>query len=63
MITRKDIIDLGFKSGKWLKVVVDYANMNQLSAYSLKDYIELARPKYIDPHTEPVEICFCKALI
>ena len=55
MITGKDIIDLGFKPSKWFKDVIDYANQNQLSGDSLKDYIEAVRPKYIDPHSEPVD--------
>jgi len=31
MITGKDLIDLGFKPGKWFKDVINYANQNQLS--------------------------------
>ena len=55
MITGKDIIDLGFKPSKWFKEVIDYANQNQLSGDSLKDYIESVRPKYIEPHSEPID--------
>ncbi|MBS1729819.1 MAG: RtcB family protein [Bacteroidetes bacterium] len=55
MITGKDIIDLGFKPSKWFKDIIDYANQNQISGDSLKDYIESVRPKYIDPHSEPVD--------
>jgi RNA-splicing ligase RtcB len=55
MITGKDLIDLGFKPNKWFKDVIDYANQNQLSGDSLKDYVETVRPKYIEPHSEPVD--------
>ncbi|OYU96588.1 MAG: RNA-splicing ligase RtcB [Bacteroidetes bacterium B1(2017)] len=55
MITGKDILDLGFKPAKWFKDVIEYANQNQLSGNSLKDYIEQVRPKYIEPHSEPID--------
>lgn len=55
MITGKDIIDLGFKPGKWFANVIDHANQNQLSGDSLKSYIESVRPKYMEPHAEAVD--------
>ena len=55
MITGKDLIDLGFKPNKWFKDVIEYANQNQLSGDSLKSYVESVRPKYIEPHSEPVD--------
>lgn len=55
MITGKDIIDLGFKPSKWFKEVIEYANKNQLSGDSLKNYIESVLPKYIEPHSEPID--------
>lgn len=55
MITGKDLIDLGFKPSKWFKDVIDYANQNQLSGDSLKDYVETVRPKYVEPHSEPID--------
>ena len=55
MITGKDIINLGYKSSKWFKDVIEYANQNQLSIDELKDYIESVRPKHIDPHSESVD--------
>jgi RNA-splicing ligase RtcB len=54
MITGQDIIDLGFKSNKWFKEVIEYANENGLSGDSLKKYIESIRPKYIEPYSEPI---------
>lgn len=55
MVTGMDILNLGFKPGKWFKKVIEYANENGLSGDSLRDYIETVRPKYIDPHSEPVD--------
>jgi tRNA-splicing ligase RtcB (3'-phosphate/5'-hydroxy nucleic acid ligase) len=55
MITGKDLIDLGFRPSKWFKDVIDYANQNQLSGDSLKDYVETVRPKYVEPHSEPID--------
>lgn len=54
MITGQDIIELGFKPNKWFKEVIEYANENNLSGDSLKSYIESVRPKYIEPHSEPI---------
>lgn len=54
MITGRDIIDLGFKPNKWFKDVIEYANKNQLKGEALKSYIESVRPKYIEPHKEPI---------
>lgn len=54
MITGKDILDLGFKSGKWFKEAIAYANENKLDADSLKNYLDSVSPKFIDPYTSPV---------
>jgi tRNA-splicing ligase RtcB (3'-phosphate/5'-hydroxy nucleic acid ligase) len=54
MITGKDIIELGFKTNKWFKEVIEYANENGLSGDALKDYIESIRPIYMEPYLEPI---------
>ena len=54
MITGKDLIDLGYKPGRWFKDVIEHANQNQLTGDSLKEYVEQAQPKYIEPLSEPV---------
>jgi len=54
MITGKDIIDLGYDSGKWIKEAIAYANAHQLSGEALKSYIESIRPKEMPPHLEPI---------
>jgi len=55
MITGKDLKKMGYKPGKWFKEAIDYANSKQLSGEQLTNYLESARPKYIDPHSEPVD--------
>lgn len=55
MITGKDLLELGYKPGKWFKEAIDHANSNQLSGDSLRNYLEAVRPKYIDPYAEPVD--------
>lgn len=54
MITGQDIINLGFKTNKWFREVIDYANANNLSGEHLKSYIESIRPKKVEPHTTPI---------
>lgn len=54
MITGKDIIDLGYQPGKWIKEAIVYANAHQLSGEALKTYIASIRPQEIAPHPEPI---------
>lgn len=54
MITGKDLIELGLKPGKWFKEAIAYANQNQLSGDSLRNYLESISPKFILPHKEPI---------
>ena len=54
MITGQDLLNLGFKPGKWFKEAIAYANDNQLSGDELFGYLETFRPKYIEPFSEPV---------
>lgn len=55
MITGQDLIELGYKPNKWFRDVIEYANQHQLSGDSLKEYVETVRPKYIEPHAEPID--------
>lgn len=54
MITGQDLIELGFKPNKRFKDIIEYANENQLSGESLKNYIESIMPKIIEPHSQSV---------
>lgn len=54
MITGQDLLDLGFKPGKWFKDAITYANKNQLSGEALITYLESLRPKHVEPYSEPV---------
>lgn len=54
MISGNDIINLGYKPGKWFKVALEYANQHNLEGSDLINYLETVSPKYIEPHSEPV---------
>jgi RNA-splicing ligase RtcB len=54
MITGKDLIELGFKPAKWFKDAIDHANQHDLRGNRLKEYVESIRPKFVEPHSEPV---------
>lgn len=55
MIIGKNLIDLGYKPGKWFKKAIEYANNNHLIGIDLKNYLEMVSPKYIEPHSEPID--------
>jgi len=48
-ITGKTLIDLGFKSGKWFKEAIVYANENALKGEALVNYLDSVAPNIIDP--------------
>ncbi|GAA4418901.1 RtcB family protein [Nibrella viscosa] len=54
MITGKELMDLGYKPGKWFKDAIDFANRHQLSGERLIAYLQTVAPKTIEPHSEPV---------
>ncbi|OIQ21738.1 MAG: RNA-splicing ligase RtcB [Flavobacterium sp. MedPE-SWcel] len=54
-ITGKELIDMGFRSGKWMKEALEYINNNQLEGDALNDYLEQFRlPPAIDLHDEVI---------
>lgn len=54
MITGKTLIEKGFKSGKWFKEAIAYANTHQLEGKALDQYLHSVSPKIIDPFAEPL---------
>ena len=48
-ISGKTLIDLGFKSGKWFKGAIAYANENELKGEALINYLDGVAPNIIDP--------------
>ena len=54
MITGKDLIELGFKPGRWFKEALAHANEHQLSGEALKNWAETLVPKTIEPYPEPL---------
>ncbi|GAB4397670.1 MAG: RtcB family protein [Microscillaceae bacterium] len=54
MITGKDLIDLGYRPGKWFKEAIKVANQQQLSGPALVNYLNTVAPKTILPHEQAV---------
>lgn len=54
MITGKDLIEMGYKPNKLFKEAIEYANENNLSGDTLREYMDSIQPIYIDPHKEPL---------
>lgn len=54
-ITGKTFIALGYRSGKWFKDALIYANENNLEGIDLEQYLEqFASPPPIDPFKKPI---------
>ena len=54
-ITGKDLIELGFKPGKWFKEALQYINDNELKDNEMISYLESAMPVEIDLHDKAVD--------
>lgn len=55
MINGNNLIELGFKPGKWFKTAIEFANLNNLTDESLVNYLNEVSPKYIEPFNEPLK--------
>ena len=54
MITGKTLIELGYRSGKWFKEAIAFANTNELSGEALINYLDEMKPApMIDLHEKP----------
>ena len=53
MITGTDLINLGYKPGKWFAEALAYVNAHALTGEALTAYLEQHRPTIIDPHNAP----------
>ena len=42
-ITGKELIDLGFRSGKWFPEAIEYINANQLEGETMNAFLEQYR--------------------
>jgi len=49
-INGNDLIEMGYRSGKWFKEALEHVNTQELSGDSLKAYLDMAQPKQILPH-------------
>ena len=54
MITGEDLIQLGYKPGKWFKDAIDHANREMLIGEDFKAYIDSVAPKHIELRDEPM---------
>lgn len=54
-ISGKDLIDMGFKPGKWFKMALEYIRENELDTVELNNYLEKHAPLLIDPHRTSVK--------
>ena len=57
-ITGKDLIEMGYRQGRWFKEALKQANAQRLSGDQLKEFLDGAAPQIVDPHSEPVEYHF-----
>ncbi len=57
-ITGNDLIEMGYRTGKWFKEALNYINAEKLSGDALKAYLDNAQPVQILPHQEakPYEV-------
>lgn len=53
-VTGKDLIAMGYKSGKWFGEALDYINQKDLSESAIKEYLDKSQPQHLPPHAEPV---------
>lgn len=49
-ITGNDLIEMGYRPGKWFKAAIEHVNAESLSGASLRTYLEEAKPQEIYPH-------------
>lgn len=54
-ITGKDIIELGFKPGKWFPEAIEYINTNELSALEINTYLKQFKVEQIDLLENPAD--------
>jgi len=53
-ITGKDLIQMGYRQGKWFKDALTYVNQHRLYGTQLKDYLDKSAPVIIAPHQSSI---------
>lgn len=53
-ITGKDLIEMGFRQGRWFKAALEQANAKRIYGEELKAFLEELAPNIIDPHHEAI---------
>lgn len=51
-ITGNDLIEMGYRSGKWFKEALVHVNAHELNGDALRAYLDEAQPVQIKPHGE-----------
>lgn len=52
-ITGKELVEMGYRPGKWFKKAIAEVNAKQLEGDRLRSFLDDAAPKIIDPHVQP----------
>lgn len=52
MITGNNLIELGFRPGKWFGEALEYANRKQLKGKALEAYLQKIAPKIVEPREQ-----------
>ena len=54
-ITGKTLMSLGYRSGKWFKEALQYANEQRLTGKELTDYLDSVQPVVVEPRREGLD--------
>jgi RNA-splicing ligase RtcB len=54
MITRNDLIEMGYKPNKLFKDAIEHINTNALIGDAIKQYMDSIQPIHIEPHNEHI---------
>ncbi len=53
-ITGKELLEMGYRSGKWFGEALEYINDHALEGEALRRYLDRMQPKHVFPHNEPL---------
>ena len=53
-ITGKDLIEMGYRQGRWFKEALNTANAQRLNGEELKNFLDSVAPQIVEPHDTPV---------
>lgn len=53
-IKGRDLIEMGYKQGKWFRTALEHVNTYRLSGDELRAFLDASEPKTIEPHEEAI---------